>query len=198
MFKKACTLSEVLIVIGIIGVVAALTVPTVINSADRNTTVTKLQKVQNELQAAFSQAIAKYGDSEEWGNPGLQTVNRIYEFMDIKRCGVTFPSNNYNINGYPICELKDGTIIASNGLAIFVALDGTNGNVSGESIFGFDVYQNLGEVQPFGYGSDKKNDGGLNYGNDLIYATNWAITNGNLDYLDCAASLNWESKLTCK
>lgn len=201
MFKKAFTLSEVLVVVGIIGVVAVLTLPTVINSADRNKNITQLRKVQNELQAAFSQAITKYGDSEDWGAYGAQYPNRIFEFLDIKRCGITFPSTNYdsNIASYPKCELKDGTLITSTGNSILVALDGIDGNVSGESVFGFDIINNSGEIRPFGYESDRNaSTNAFIIGNDMIFATNWAIANGNMDYLDCAASLNWETKLTCK
>lgn len=199
MFKKAFTLSEVLVVVGIIGVVAVLTLPTVINSADRNKNITQLRKVQNELQAAFSQAITKYGDSEDWGIGYGQNANRILEFIDIKRCGVTFPLSEYNFSGYPVCELKDGTIISTNGLAFLVAVDGINGDTKGESVFGFNIYYNSGEILPFGYGSDRNaSTNAINLGSDMTTATNWAIANGNMDYLDCAASLNWETKLTCK
>lgn len=201
MFKKAFTLSEVLVVVGIIGIVAALTLPTVMNSADRNKNITQLRKVHNEIQAAFSQAILKYGDSAEWGAYSIQYPNRIFEFLDIKRCGITFPSTSYdsNINGYPKCELKDGTLITSTGNSILVALDGISNNVTGESVFGFNIFNNLGEIRPFGYESDRNaSTNAFIIGNDMIFATNWAIVNGNMDYLDCAASLNWETKLTCK
>ncbi|MBS5801473.1 MAG: type II secretion system protein [Brachyspira sp.] len=42
---KAFTLAEVLITLGIIGVVAAMTLPTLINSYKKQQTVTHLQKV---------------------------------------------------------------------------------------------------------------------------------------------------------
>ncbi len=199
MFKKAFTLSEVLVVVAIISVVAVLTLPTVINSADRNKNITQLRKVQNELQAAFSQAITKYGDSEEWGTGYTLNINRIFEFLDIKRCGVTFPLSGYSFSGYPVCELKDGTIISTSSIAIYVAVDGINGNTKGKSIFRFNINYNSGEILPYGYGIDRNaSTNAIKLDNDMIQATNWAVVNGNMDYLDCASSLNWETKLTCK
>lgn len=50
---KAFTLAEVLITLGIIGVVAAMTLPTLINSYKKQQTVTHLQKVYTSLNQAL-------------------------------------------------------------------------------------------------------------------------------------------------
>lgn len=52
---KAFTLAEVLVTLGIIGVVSAMTVPSLMQNHQRKTYVTQLHKVYNELQQAFLQ-----------------------------------------------------------------------------------------------------------------------------------------------
>ncbi len=53
--KKAFTLAEVLVTLGIIGVVSAMTVPTLMNNHRKKVFVTQLQKVYTEVQQAFLQ-----------------------------------------------------------------------------------------------------------------------------------------------
>ena len=53
--KKAFTLAEVLVTLGIIGVVSAMTVPSLMQNHQRKTYVTQLHKVYNELQQASLQ-----------------------------------------------------------------------------------------------------------------------------------------------
>lgn len=50
--KSAFTLAEVLVTLGIIGVVSAMTVPTLMQNHQRKTYVTQLHKVYNEFQQA--------------------------------------------------------------------------------------------------------------------------------------------------
>ena len=54
--KKGFTLSEVLVTVGIIGVVAALTMPTLVNNHQRKVYVTQLHKVYTELSQAAIRA----------------------------------------------------------------------------------------------------------------------------------------------
>lgn len=63
--KKAFTLAEVLITLGIIGVVAALTMPSLIQSHRKQTTLSKLKKVSAALGQANSLATVEYGDNRE-------------------------------------------------------------------------------------------------------------------------------------
>lgn len=67
-FKKfAFTLAEVLITLGIIGVIAALTVPTLVSKYKEKVTVTKLKKVNSILNNAMLSAINEYGTIDNWG-----------------------------------------------------------------------------------------------------------------------------------
>lgn len=65
--KKAFTLAEVLITLGIIGVVAAMTLPTLIQKQQEKTTVVRLQKVYSILQQAHTLAVSKDGEPDGWG-----------------------------------------------------------------------------------------------------------------------------------
>ena len=54
-YKKGFTLAEVLVTLGIIGVVSAMTVPTLMQNYQRKSYVTQLHKVYNELSQALLQ-----------------------------------------------------------------------------------------------------------------------------------------------
>ena len=64
--RVAFTLAEVLITLGIIGVVAALTIPNIIKHYQNEVTVTKLQKAYSTLNQAFRQSENDNGSSEFW------------------------------------------------------------------------------------------------------------------------------------
>ena len=63
---RAFTLAEVLITLGVIGVVAAMTLPTVINQYNKIVTVTRLQKSYTVFSQAIKMAEVKYGPAREW------------------------------------------------------------------------------------------------------------------------------------
>ncbi len=66
----AFTLAEVLITLAVIGVVAALTIPTLIQNYEEKATVTKVKKMYNTLFNAYRLSILDYGTASEWGITG--------------------------------------------------------------------------------------------------------------------------------
>lgn len=96
-FRKALafTLAETLIVMGIIGVVAALTIPNLNSSTADKEKVAKLKKVYSNLQDAFGRAEAVYGPFDEWfqadttnSTRSSRFSERMLEFMKTSRnCG---------------------------------------------------------------------------------------------------------------
>ncbi len=66
MIKKGFTLAEVLITLGIIGVVSALTIPTLIANHQKEVVATSLRKAYAELNLALQMAISDYGDISTW------------------------------------------------------------------------------------------------------------------------------------
>lgn len=64
--KKAFTLAEVLITLGIVGIVAAMTIPALIGKHKKIETVTKLKTAYATINNAFKLAVANYGDMRNW------------------------------------------------------------------------------------------------------------------------------------
>ena len=65
--KAAFTLAEVLITLGIIGVVAAMTLPTLVAKYKEKQRVTQVKKAYSVLNQAFNMAKLEYGDVIDWG-----------------------------------------------------------------------------------------------------------------------------------
>ena len=66
--KKAFTLAELLIVLGILGIVAALTMPILIQNHTKSVVVTRLQKFYSIMNQAIDLAEAENGDKKVWYN----------------------------------------------------------------------------------------------------------------------------------
>lgn len=64
--KVAFTLAEVLITLGIIGVVAALTIPSLVQKYQEKQTVSALKKAYSTLQSAYTMAVQEYGTPANW------------------------------------------------------------------------------------------------------------------------------------
>ena len=64
--KRAFTLAEVLITLAIIGVIAAITIPTLIQKCQKQVVETRLKKVYSVMNQAIQMAEAEYGAKEMW------------------------------------------------------------------------------------------------------------------------------------
>ena len=69
--KSAFTLAEVLITLGIIGVVAAITLPSLIQRNIEKQRVAQLKKAYSELSQAYNLAVEEFGAPTEWGMGGM-------------------------------------------------------------------------------------------------------------------------------
>ena len=93
----AFTLAETLIVMGIIGIVSALTLPNLNSSTGEKEKIAKVKKIYQNLDDAIGRATAVYGPVNEWfANDNSYSAqvtrfgDRITEFMKVsKNCGVT-------------------------------------------------------------------------------------------------------------
>lgn len=65
--KKGFTLAEVLITLGIIGIVAAMTLPQLILKYKEQETVTRVKKFYSVFSQAYTQAILDNGTIDNWG-----------------------------------------------------------------------------------------------------------------------------------
>ena len=83
----AFTLAETLIVMGIIGIVSALTLPNLNSSTGEKEKVAKVKKIYQNLDDAFGRAQAVYGSISTWP-ANADYVGRVTEFMKVsKNCG---------------------------------------------------------------------------------------------------------------
>ncbi len=64
--SKGFTLAEVLITLGIIGVVAAMTIPNLITSYNKKITETRLEKFYSIFNQAIRLSVAENGDTDTW------------------------------------------------------------------------------------------------------------------------------------
>ena len=80
--KVAFTLAEVLITLGIIGIVASLTLPNIIYNYQKHVVETRLQKFYSTINQAVRMAEQDYGDRENWAQQGNQNeiefINKYY------------------------------------------------------------------------------------------------------------------------
>lgn len=86
MTKKAFTLAEVLITLGIIGIVAAMTIPTLLTNIREKQTVSKLKQTYSMLSQAFKLVEDNggvLGDLAE--NDNISSKDRAAKFMDLLR-----------------------------------------------------------------------------------------------------------------
>lgn len=70
--RQAFTLAEVLITLGIIGIVAAMTLPGVMTDYKKKEIPVRLLKFSSTLQNAFNLATIDYGPSVNWNFPSMQ------------------------------------------------------------------------------------------------------------------------------
>ena len=70
------TLAEVLITLGIIGVVAAMTMPVLIQNYQKKATATSVKKAYSELNQIIDRAKADYGDPSGWDYYGEDELDK--------------------------------------------------------------------------------------------------------------------------
>ena len=96
---RGFTLAEVLITLVIIGVIAAMTIPTLINKTNNHEFVSKLKKVYSTLSNATNQIISEEGSPKEWAANNESLYNAYKKHLQIaKDCGGTgecFTDGNY-------------------------------------------------------------------------------------------------------
>lgn len=108
MSKKGFTLAEVLIVIGIIGIIAQMTIPTLVQNVQEKTTVTALKKAYSTLSQAYTMAVQENGTPDNWGLTADAAGNqRVLDMLSpilntTQNCGLgdgCFVNKNYKTLG---------------------------------------------------------------------------------------------------
>ena len=81
--EKAFTLAEALITLGIIGIVAAMTLPSIVAHYKKNEIPIRLKKFSSTMQNALNLAVNDYGDMSTWTYPTEQNdIESTTAFVD--------------------------------------------------------------------------------------------------------------------
>ena len=182
--KLAFTLAETLIVMGIIGVVAALTLPNLNSSTGDKEKVAKVKKIYNNLTDAIGRAEAVYGPFSEWGvdlpsgdgRRWLRVGERISEFLKVQKvCGIADKEGsgcfNKSAKMYSIEGAEVSPYILETGGYHLILADGTSLILR---------YRNS-DVIDIMFDIDGPNKGPYVYGKDL-FGFSILEENGNGDY----------------
>ena len=175
-FKKslAFTLAETLIVMGIIGVVAALTIPNLNSSTADKEKIAKIKKIYQNLEDAQGRAVATYGPLETWfisdktkKDASNRYSDRIMDFLKVsKDCNQSvsgcFQNKNYkdldntDHGGGPNDWPDDRKFNLADGTSISISIEPIGANVCARS----DDSTKIGESNKCG-GISVDIDGGL-------------------------------------
>jgi len=119
----AFTLAEVLVVMGIIGVVAAITIPTLNNTTNEKEIVAKVNKAAAMITDSYGRARAKYGRYQRDWNYTVDVSARIIENMQTtKKCATNvsgcFVKNFKALNGLTNLNTFGTSAILADGMSI--------------------------------------------------------------------------------
>ena len=125
--KKAFTLAEVLITLGIIGVVAAMTLPGLVQNYQKKVTVTRLEAAYSQIRQAVRMSEVKNGEIREWhltqmseedaGSTGVNKTKKfVQEYIEpylkaVHKDELISSGTPYNYSYYTL----DGALVNSNG-----------------------------------------------------------------------------------
>ncbi len=168
-FKKAFTLAEVVLVMGIIGIVATLTITNATRDSDVAEKVAQVRKTDEILSAALAQAVAENGEINTWGTdggiPNNATVGSVlFSYLKLKKncttgtgCWTSGIAGKLPTSNHEVTESNGGNInsttqyykgILINGVSIAVDYSGlrriifdANGKDKGTYRFGDDILE---------------------------------------------------------
>ncbi len=159
------TLAETLITLGIIGVVAAMTIPNLITAHQKKVTVTKLQKAISILNQAYRLSYEDLGEPDNAFNMGSEMYFKTYwnpyikgaELCNNSRCmykkGVSSPNGDSQGMGGDYSGNILLPFYTMDGILYIVFTGATSGNISvSSSIIAVDINGN--EKGPNRFGRD--------------------------------------------
>ena len=165
--RTAFTLAEVFITLGIIGIVAALTLPTLTSRYQEKVFITRLEKTYSILVSAYKLAVEENGSSTGWGlsfdeDGATLLAEKMKPYLNVtKDCGIDkkqmcLPDRYYDYKG----QFLNYAGTQANSAYVVALADGTvlqfRGQDSSHALFpdGF-IYVDLnGKKRPNRYGVD--------------------------------------------
>ena len=176
--KTAFTLAEVLITLGIIGVVAALTLPALINNYEKSVVETRMQKFYTNINAALKLSIVENGDMVDWTFPqdyydadgseqffNTYLKNNLQYLKTVPRVTTSWPTNGIEV------DLNDGSAFVLSDTWITYYPNANKKQRSGVDSFIFIINKNGNSVIPHGYDL-KLNESTIKRVEDVSYSCN--------------------------
>ncbi len=176
--RQAFTLAEVLITLGIIGVVAALTLPALINNYEKSVVETRMQKFYTNINAALKLSIVENGDMVDWTFPqdyydadgseqffNTYLKNNLQYLKTVPRVTTSWPTNGIEV------DLNDGSAFVLSDTWITYYPNANKKLRSGVDSFIFIINKNGNSVVPHGYDL-KLNESTIKLVEDVSYSCN--------------------------
>ena len=176
--RPAFTLAEVLITLGIIGVVAALTLPALINNYEKSVVETRMQKFYTNINAALKLSIVENGDMVDWTFPqdyydadgseqffNTYLKNNLQYLKTVPRVTTSWPTNGIEV------DLNDGSAFVLSDTWITYYPNANKKLRSGVDSFIFIINKNGNSVVPHGYDL-KLNESTIKLVEDVSYSCN--------------------------
>lgn len=225
--KKAFTLAEVLLVVAIIGIVAAMAIPNLNKSINEDKTVMLFRSTTEQLNAALGKVMAENGSFSNMSKEGCPADKDKYycatlkmtQYLDVGyNCGDTNKDKCFTKEKITMFDGSDSgvdkgnedcyyTFLLANGVGVCdrgggvyeLDLDGPNKgpNSRGIDLFRLDFESGVLAPRP---SSNGEASGESETSVDFLNYdrfNKWVFEIGNMDYLKCADSLNWINKHTC-
>ena len=197
----AFTLAETLIVMGVIGIVAALTLPNLNSSTGDKEKVAKVKKIYQNLNDAFGRAEVVYGSADTWcvnysGSCKKRVFGRLLEFIKLSKicetvsagCNIILDEGSDFEGTEYAAILADGTVISfPNAFDILINIDGAKSkSIGGKNTFRFGLSHDKG-CYTSGIMSNSSSyvskNGQESKRFDAIEAADWVVNFDNMDYL---------------
>lgn len=210
--KRAFTLAEILVVMAVIGVVAALTLPNLKDNSDSQVNVARAKKVYSEISAAFDRYTLKaHAKPSDW--TAAFAMSGINNNSKIKGTSTEYWYNKGTIDNPNACaavatSFDDGSTYciipyAANTACLDILFD-IDGPKKGFNEVGYDVFQASIRVPQTADSPEMVawscSDAGTFTTTTQPAATNylnWVVLYDNLDYRKCSGSLYYQNVTSC-
>lgn len=212
----AFTLAELLMVLGIIGVVATIALPNLGDSADQQVNVAKAKKVYAELSASWDKYSLKHDIPSSMSAEAV--IKAMKANLKTKGTNSIYKPNVAACTSNTECQnsavlLPDGSTFSAttyskdsvNFVNVYFDVDGPNkgDNTIGSDIFCASITFNSASVdtpslEPFLQTESLTNTSTIMKSGDAATKNNgllWILTYDNMDYNNC--TVNWITKTSC-
>ena len=181
--KSAFTLAEILITLGVIGVVSAMTMPTVIKNYQKKVASTRVKSAYSQLLQAVQRSEVDNDEIKGWDFSTTDTKTFMEKYLEPYFKGMTLCTNLEKCPTGITSDNADRRYFLSNGIQvdfyraygnilILIDIDGPKGkNTLGYDWFYFNYNKDLNKIMPHGWFEGITKDDIINGKNDAPRCT---------------------------